>query len=306
MLTQGRRSMVLMVAFVALWAVVEVLAMPLLRRYSPYQVVWTRYGAHLALMMAIWGWRDFGSLWRTRRPAYQLGRSMLMVGMPASWITATQLGIPSRTVNMIFWTAPLLVVVFARFVLGERAPPSIWIITLAACVGAVLTSGAGSLPATPVLALPLTMAATLALYVVMTRSLRTESTRANLFYTALGVFLVLSPFLSGFWVTPTPGDMLLMIAVGVVGYVALLALDRSAAAGPVSVMAPLMALQVPMMMGLFWGLGRFDVTGWTVLGLLLVGAAALYVWTRESAAEEREAVVATSDGEHRLGRAIGE
>ena len=81
-----RRGMLCMIAFALLWALVEVFASWLSRPYSPYQVVWARYGSHLAIMLAIWGWRDPLVLVRTRRPALQIARSLLMLVMPAAWI----------------------------------------------------------------------------------------------------------------------------------------------------------------------------------------------------------------------------
>jgi hypothetical protein len=51
--------MLWMIAFAALWAFGEAAVASRLRHpYSPYQVVWARYGSHLAIMLAIWGWRD--------------------------------------------------------------------------------------------------------------------------------------------------------------------------------------------------------------------------------------------------------
>jgi hypothetical protein len=77
-----------------------------------------------------------------------------------------------------------------------------------------------------VVAAALTSAASFSLYVVMTRMLRGESLRANLFYTALGVFAVLSLFMPTVWVTPTSHDARVMVLIGALGLVALLALDR--------------------------------------------------------------------------------
>ncbi|MGQ3076253.1 MAG: hypothetical protein ACT7A5_34725, partial [Ferrovibrionaceae bacterium] len=64
-MTANRRAILLMLAFVLLWAGIEAMAANVLRHYSPYQVVWTRYAVHLALMLALWGWREPASLWQT-------------------------------------------------------------------------------------------------------------------------------------------------------------------------------------------------------------------------------------------------
>lgn len=285
-----RRSMLLMVAFVALWAAVEALGSKVYGHYSPYQVVWARYAVHLAFMIAVWGWREPASLWRTRRPVFQLVRSLLMLGMPASWAIATSSGVESGTLMSIFWLSPLLILAFARLFLGERAPGPVWLICGIACVGAWMLTLPGQFPSPPRLVFPMGMAVTFSLYVVMTRSLRSETTRANLFYTALGVFVVLTPLMPHVWVTPPLHDIAVFTSIGLVGYLGLFALDRLAAAAPVSISAPLAYLQLVFMVGIAWGPGSHQHAPWTFMGLLLIAGAALYAWARAPRFTVQEAV----------------
>jgi drug/metabolite transporter (DMT)-like permease len=275
--------MALMATFVAAWAAVEALAARVLREYSPYQVVFTRYVVHLALLLAVFGWRDPGALWRTRRPVYQLARSLLMLAMPASWIVATQVGIAPGTIASIFWLSPLLILGFARLVLDERPAPALWIATGVACAGAVVASRPGPPPEAARLLLPAAMAASFSLYVAMTRSLRSETTRANLFYTALGVTLALAAVMPRLWITPSPRDLLVMTGVGALGLVALWALDRMAAAAPVSKSAPLACLQLGFAFAIEVALRRARPDVPLAVALSAVALAALYAWVREPA-----------------------
>ena len=280
-MTPGRRGMLLMVLFVAIWAAVEALAGRVLRVYSPYQVVFTRYAVHLALMLAVWGFRDPGSLWRTRRPAYQLSRSLLMLCMPASWVMAAQAGVDPGTASSIFWLSPLFILGFGRLVLGERAPLALWIAAAAAVAGAFAVCGFHRVPPAWLVVFPLAMAGSFSLYVAMTRSLRTETTRANLFYTALGVALALSVAMPRLWVWPSARDLSAMVAIGVIGFGALWALDALAAAAPVSITAPLAPLQLGFTIGLDVGLRR-ELPGLRVMAALaLIGVAAAYAFVRE-------------------------
>jgi drug/metabolite transporter (DMT)-like permease len=280
-MSPGRRAMLLMAAFVALWAVVEALAARLLRLYSPYQVVWTRYAVHLAFMGVVWGWREPGSLWRTHRPVYQVARSLLMLGMPASWVIGTQRGVDPATLMSIFWLSPLLILSLATVLLGERARWRVWLATAIGCAGACIAFRPGPLPPGWLLIYPLGMAVTFSLYVVMTRSLRSETTRANLFYTALGVAVSLSPVMPRLWITPPVPDLLVLVGVGIFGFATLFALDRAAAVAPVSVSAPFASLQVAFTFIFAWGLGHGQPGRRTAAGLLLVVGAALYAWVRE-------------------------
>ncbi len=273
----GRHGIQLVVAFSLLWALVELLAGQVLHRYSGYQVVWMRYLVHLLLMLLLWGWRQPATLWRTRRPIYQLSRSALMLLMPASWIVASGLGVGAESTMGVFWLAPLLVVTFARFVLGERPRPAVWLIALVASVGAMCIYSPRSLSLGPPLLLPLSMGLSFSLYVVMTRSLRDEPVRANLFYTALGVFLLLTPAMPGLWVPPDAHAVLVMAGVGSLGFLCLLALDRACEQAEASTVAPLCALQIVFMtlISIAGGQhpGRRDL-----LGLVLITGSAIAVW----------------------------
>lgn len=283
-LSAPHRAMLLMAAFAALWAAIEALGALVLHRYSPYQVVWVRYAVHLAVMLAVWGWRQPRSLVGTQRPAFQLARSLLMLGMPASWIIGMQSGMAPSTLMCVFWLNPLLILLLAWIFLHERIAPRLWIATAGAACGAVILHPPERLEAVPLLVLPLAMALCFSLYVVMTRSLRTESTRTNLFYTALGVFLALTPAMPGLWVTPEPFDALVMCAIGVLGLAALYLIDRMAAAAPVSVSAPFAYLQIVAAAAITLMAGmelHFSVRR-IVVGVLLIVGAALYLWLRES------------------------
>ena len=274
--------MLLAIAFVIGWTLVELIAAGVLARVSPFQVVWIRYVVHLVLMLLVFGWRRPSRLWRSRRPAYQLVRSLLMVGMPASWIFAMQAGVDSGLLMAIFWLSPLLVLALARILLGEVAPAGVWGAALVGWAGAFLVLGHNALPAAPLLLLlPLAMALCFSLYVVMTRSLRDEETRANLFYSAGGVALFLTPFMSSVWTPPAAFDLLVMIGVGVAGLLSLLALDRMAAAAPVSRTAPMLYLQVPATIALLLGSGGAAITWRSAAGLLLIAFAACYAGSRK-------------------------
>lgn len=277
-MTSERRAVVLMLAFVALWAIVETLAAGILKSYSPWQVVWTRYAVHLALMLAIWGWREPATLWRSPRPGYQLARSMLMLGMPAFWILGAQAG--HGFVMAFFWIAPLAILVLARIFLREAIAPALWFAGVAASAAGFLVYRPGSLPALDTLVYPVGMALCFSIYIAMTRPLRHERTRTNLFYSALGVFLVLTPAMPGVWTTPGATDFAVFVAVGILGYLCLLALDRACAAAPVSLTAPATAgfLAVSIPVGAI--LGHAPIGKGALAGLALTAVALILVWAR--------------------------
>jgi drug/metabolite transporter (DMT)-like permease len=268
-----RRSQVLMMAVVIMWTLVELIASTLLNHYTAYQVVWTRYGVHLLLMLAWWGWRDPLSLLRTRRPGVQWSRSSLMFVMPVSWYLATKAGVRESTTMLIFWFSPLVVLALARLSLGETVPRSAWMLCLAGALGGTVCFAPTPLPRPLWLAAaPLGMGLSFAIYVVMTRTLRDEPVRVNLFYTALGVFLLLTPIVPFEWVTPNAADLAKLALVGTVGYFALFALDRLVAASTVSASAPLFHLQLALGVAFSVALGHAPIDARHLAVLALAGA----------------------------------
>lgn len=281
-MSPARRAMLLMAAFSALWAAIEGVAAGVLQRHSPWQVVWTRYAAHVVLMLLVWGWREPASLLRTRRPVFQLARALLMVAMPGSWVLAQQAGLHPQTLMAIFWVSPLLIVAFAALA-GERSGALPWLAALGGYAGTLLLHPPARITPLPALAFAVSMAASFALYVVMTRSLRTETTRANLFYTAFGVLLALTPALPAFWTTPTAADLLVMVTVGVLGFGALYLLDRLCATAPVSPTAPFAYLQGLLALGASLAIGTAGFSPRrAALGGALIALACLFLWVRDS------------------------
>ena len=253
----GHRAIALLAVFAATWALLEgALGTRLEHQYNLMQVVWWRYAAHLALMLAVWGWRQPGQLWRTRRPVFQLARSLLMLVMPLSFVAALYVGEHIDTVWALFWVTPGLILLVAAMWLNERAPVWLWIATLLGAAGAVFILEPPLPQSVPGLLLPLLMALSFSVYVVMTRSLRDEPVVTNLFYTAFGVFVLLSPLMPSIWLMPSLHDAVYLSAIGVVGFVALWALDRACESAPVSHTAPT----------LFFHLGCMMVVGWVFLG----------------------------------------
>ena len=286
--------MLLMFGFVSVWAAVEAVADQVLRRYSPYQVVWD------ALCRA-----PGTDACRAGRERAELAVAHAAASVPGGTLDADagHAGVVRRRHAAGRATfhhdggvlvSPLLIVGLARLFLLDNASLAVWAATVLGLRGALVMHKPGPLPHLYLLVFPLGMALCFSLYVVMTRSLRTDTTRANLFYTALGVFLALSPFMPRLWVMPSALDLLAMVAVGALGFAALYLLDRMAAAAPVSVSAPFAYLQIAVTAGLAVaaGIGYELSAKRTALGLLLIAGATLYVWTRESRLTVRDAIVA--------------
>jgi drug/metabolite transporter (DMT)-like permease len=206
----------------------------------------------------------------------QLVRSTLMLGMPASFIIAFQ-RMSLDNLLAIFWLSPLLVMAAAAWWLGEKVSLSRWSAGIACFVGVVLIlrPDRGLLHWSALL--PLVMALCFGLYLVMTRSMQAEDTLTSLFYTAGGVFFLLSFALPFFWQPLTFKSGLLMASIGLLGFVALYALDKSLELAPAAVVAPFAYTQP------IWGVGlSYLLTGHrpsilAIVGTLVIITSELYL-----------------------------
>ena len=172
--------------------------------------------------------------------------------------------------------------------LGERVSPLAWAVSALATVGSVVFLTPAPPPRLWLLLAPLAMGVSFALYVVMTRSLRDEPMRANLFYTAFGVFVLLSPVLPFVWITPSAADISRLVVVGLLGYFTLLALDRAAAAAPVSLAAPLCFLQISLTVVFGLVLGHLPADMRNVATLILVSVPVVMFWAYTPASKVQE------------------
>lgn len=229
-----RRAMALAVVFAVCWAVLEIVLGAALRApYSLLQIVWCRYATHLCLVWLVWGWRRPMALWKTSRPASHAFRSVLMIIMPGAFTFAVHRGVSAEFVWSVFWIAPALIIAIAGLFLRERPPLFIALASVGGAVAAAAIFGHLWPPSMKALGLALAVASSFSIYVVMTRSLRDEHVEANMFYTALGPFLALMPAMPGVWIWPNPHDAVVLVSIGIVGFVALLALDGACRAAPV-------------------------------------------------------------------------
>lgn len=252
-----RRAMALMAGFALAWVVLEeVVARRLQGNYHLMQIVWCRYAVHLLALLLLFGWTDPGRLWRTRRPAFHLLRSLCMLVMPLAFALSLQTGVRPHSVWALFWLAPLGALLIAWWTLGEKSPPAVWAATAVATAAALAIMSPGSDVITPAAVLPLLMALSFAVYLAMTRRLTGEAVHANLFYTAVGVFALLTPVMPMVWVTPGAGDAIVLACIGVVGLLALFLLDRAVALTSLGVSTPFLFAHI---------LGSLTV-GWHLLG----------------------------------------
>jgi drug/metabolite transporter (DMT)-like permease len=221
---------------------------------------------------------------RTKRPVFQLARSLLMVTMPGAYVISMYAGVPTDFMWSVFWTTPAAVMLLSWWWLGER-PSSLWFaLAIVGAFASVLIYGHVRAPSLFSMACAAAMQLSFVVYFVMTRALHEEHTEANLFYTALGPFVTLALFMPFVWVTPDLHDALVMTAIGVIGLVALYALDVACHLEPASVSALGLFAHVPTFLALTF-LGRdVHLQGRAAAGLVAIVLVLVVAWLFAAAA----------------------
>jgi len=225
--------------------------------YPVTQIVWARFTGHLIVMLIVflprYGWR----LVATRRPAVQLGRSLLM--LVSNMVFVIAIGrVPLATASAIGFTSPFLVTAMSVPLLGEQVGPRRWSAVLVGFAGALLIIRPGSGLANPAVLLLLISAACYALYQIATRWVAFyDGAATGIVFAALLGSLAMSLVLPFVFVWPRSlFDLAMFVSLGLIGGAGHYLIIRAFQCGPAAVLAPL---------------GYIELIGTSILGYLIFG-----------------------------------
>lgn len=285
-LTPTAQGIVMMIAAVATFSLMDAIAKHLSARYDPLQVVWARYTCH-TLVVFLWFAPRLPVLLRTSHLILQLLRSGFLFGATfCFFISIAHIGLAEATA--IFDVNPLVITILAFVVLKEPAGPRRIIGVLAGLVGALIIIRPGSEIFSPYAALPLLAASCYACYVISTRFLgRDEDSLTNLLYATLIGTVVASFLVHTVWQTPGPADAALMLGMGVIGGTGQYFLIRAFTLAEAGVVAPFS--YVGLIFAVFFGYVFFAEIPdtMTFVGALVIVGSGLYVWHRERQQQSR-------------------
>lgn len=281
------RALVMVLAMALCFTVLETAAKWLSRSYPVPMVVWARYAGHVGLMLIVfgpaWRWR----LVRTTQPTSQLSRATLMLGSTMCNFGAVSF-LPLAEVKAISFVSPLLVTVFAVWLLREHVTRNRWIAIFVGFGGTLFIVRPGSAMLDPAVFLALGSALCYSLYQILTRRLGSEdSPITSLFYTALVGFVFMSFLLPHVWKTPQPGDLPVFLMLGASGMMGHYLLIKALEIERASALSPFGYTQL-----LWIGLSGFVIfgdvpDGHSMIGMAIIVASGLYVaWGHRYAKDE--------------------
>lgn len=248
---------------------------------SAIQVIWLRYGAFAAIMLAL-VWRAGGrSRLRTQRPTLQILRG-LGVTLSSILFTMGLQHLPIADATASSFIAPLFVTALSIPMLGETIGWRRWAATLIGLIGVVIVVRPGGSGFQGASLLPVASALSWAFAMIITRMMsRTESPLTTLTYSALIGFAIVSLAVPFVWQPLTWTFLLMGLFIGMtstIGHWLLVTAFRHADA---SLLAPFSYLQ--LLWASMFGYLLFAVLPdlWTLVGAVIIAGSGLYTAHRE-------------------------
>lgn len=280
------RGILLMIASIGTFTLMDALAKHLMQVYPPLQVIWARYTGQTVLVALVFLPR-LGAVLRTRRPGLQALRSLLQFGATAFFfLSLGHIGLAEATA--ITDTNPVLITLGAALFLGERLGPRRIAGVIVALVGALIIIRPGFGVFQLASLLPLGCAICFAGFALTTRFVgATEMAATSLLYSALFGTVVTSALMLVDFQPVAAADLWGFLLIGALGALGQFFLIRAFTIAEASVIAPFGYMGI--LFATTWGILFFGEwpDRWTMLGALVIVGAGLYVWHRETLAARK-------------------
>lgn len=279
--SQTRKGILLMLGAVVCFTAMDAVAKSLIATYPTAMVIWARFVVMLGLVILLLRHR-IGILLRTDHLMLHVLRSVLQFAtVYLFFLSLSYIGLAEA--QALTDINPVLITLGAAVFLGERLGPHRVAAILVALTGAMIVIRPGFGVFSPAALLPLAAAVTYAAAALITRKVGAVESpwTAMLYASCIGSVLATLP-LPFVWQPVATGDLWQFVLLGALGTGAQLLIIRSFSVAEASAVAPF--AYSGLIMAVVWGILFFDEYPdlATVIGALVIVAAGLYVWHRET------------------------
>lgn len=263
------------------FAVMDSISKFLVQSYPVMQTLWVRYVIYAGFAVLVARQKGVLRMARSRRPWLQFWRSILAMLENAVFFLAFAY-LPLAETHAIAATSPLIVILLAAPLLGEKVGLHRWLAVLAGFAGVLLIVRPGLVSLEWPMALPLVGALMWGLYQIMLRLVaRDDAPETTLLWSAfigLGAATLVVPFQ---WEPVTPAAWGFLLLIGILGAVCHYGLIRALDYADASAMQPYsytLLVWASVMGFLVFG----DIPAlWTILGGAIVVASGLHTWHQD-------------------------
>jgi drug/metabolite transporter (DMT)-like permease len=288
--TDALRGILLMCAGVSTFPFMNVAVKLLAVHYPAAQITWARFTGHLIVMLIVFLPQHRWGLLRSRRPAVQIGRSVLMLASNLIFVVAIG-RVPLATASAIGFSAPLIVTALSVPLLHEQVGWRRWSAVVVGFAGTLMVIRPGSGFREPAVLLLLVSSFAYALYMIATRLAgRYDSAATGIIFAALFGSLGMSLAMPFVFVMPRSIlDGLLFCSLGLLGGFGHYLVIRAFQLGPAAVIAPLGYVELvgTVILG-YVVFGNFpDLWTWAGAGVIITSG--IYIALRERRRREERA-----------------
>lgn len=275
-----------MLAAMAILPVIDVFAKKLGQAGMPILiVVWARalFGGLMTLPFAL---RAEGArAFRPAQPLRQLARAILLFGATFLFFNALKF-LPIADALAIFFVNPLVIVILSALALHERVGPRRWAAVAVGFLGTLIIIRPGMVEVNPGTFFAIGSGVALGSYFVLTRAMAgaADAMVLNFQTSAIGAGLM-TLALPILWQPPSPVQWLMLASLGVIATLGHVLITKAYEHGEASLLAPLAFTEIVMATILGWWFFGDLPDRWTVLGVAILIASAIYISIRERRAK---------------------
>lgn len=246
------------------------------------EIVFVRYGVHVALILMILlpirGW----GLFRTGSWKLELARGLCLLGTTGSNFLAMRY-LPLTVTGALIFTSPILVCALSGPLLGETIGWRRWLAIVVGFIGILVIVRPGTEAFQPAALLSVLAAVCSAFFSIFTRKLAgIDSAMTQQFYAGAVALFFVTPIAFTGWVWPSNGVTWLAFfgagAVGLIGHLLISVAHRFASP---STLAPFNYSQLLYLALASWLIFNQPPDQWFYLGAGIIIASGLYIWLRE-------------------------
>ena len=284
-LTDNLRGILLLIASVTCFGVVDGLSKMLIDTQSFGQVVLARYALALPVLLAATHPGKWKNLFQTKMVGWQIVRGLIPAVIGGAMVLAVKY-LPLAEATVILFAGPFLVLALSGWLLGEKVRAASWIGVAVGFAAVLIVARPGFSALSQYTIFPIVAAVFYAGFQLLTRWLGTsgEAPITTLAWTlAVGAVIGL-PLAIASWAPQSLETWLLSICLGVVFGFAQLWMAKAFALAPANLLTPFSYFQI-LSAVVFGFLVFHDIPDyWTLTGIALIVGAGLYVFGRSTPA----------------------
>lgn len=269
-----------MIFCAAILAAANVLVRMLGKHLHPFQIVF--FGVLTsAVFLLPWLMKHGIGGFRTPRPGIFAVLTVGGVIAAVCWYWALTMA-PLAEATAISFSAPLLVVALAAFVLRERVGPDRWLAVAAGFIGTLLIVRPGFVPIDFSMMLVLIATAGMAATYLVTKMLAGIAPAAQILaYNTFTQVVLTLPMALLVW-RPVEWEIVpLLLAQGVLMFLGRMSFVKAVSLADASIVMPLDFARLPFIAALAWVLFGEMPDGWTWAGAAMIVGAAIFVIRRQ-------------------------